>query len=580
MTVSKKQSGRLILVGGGPGDSGLFTYRAVECLRRSDVVVYDPVFERSIRQFIAPDCELIPLGTVPREEMLSYIARKTQMGSLVSMVTAGDPFLFGNASPIALECRNTGIPVEVVAGVSLPVSGPMYAGIPVMHEGVAQSLLILNGPYDLPESLHLVAEPDPESSDSHKKRPGIQIKRRRKSNDAAEVPKFWSPDDTINPDAQRAASPSEPDEESMPAATDEGWIGAVKRADTVVMLHGARQLGAISQGLLLAGREKKEPVAAMIYPGTQRQTTHLTTIGEMEEDLARLNMPEPVILALGETIGMRETLDFFETRPLFGQRVATLDAAQWTSLDTQRALEDSGAEVESIPVLKSRPLQGLDLVLRSLADDLRMATHLVFSDSIAARLFFETINTARLDVRIIPEACEILVMDEETRQTVREYAMQATYLEGGYSTTRLLDYLDYDMKHDRLITIGRTRPNKRLTREIRMRGGCVVEVPMYEVAPSLETMDTLRKYLESFAIDILICQSSLPLEAMHEKWGAKDFHRLLEDCLIACQGKSTVHTAKRQGLKQILPVTTPTPEALLYALIEWRQAPESETELL
>lgn len=144
-------TGRVYLVGAGPGDPGLMTVRGMDCLRRADVVVYDRLVNTELLAEARVDAELINAGKSPgrhgchQEEIQEILIRRAQAGKVVVRLKGGDPFLFGRGAEELLACTEAGIPCEVVPGVTSAISVPALAGIPVTHRGVAASFVVVTG---------------------------------------------------------------------------------------------------------------------------------------------------------------------------------------------------------------------------------------------------------------------------------------------------------------------------------------------------------------------------------------------------------------------------------------------------
>jgi uroporphyrin-III C-methyltransferase len=138
-------TGRVWLVGAGPGDPGLITVHGLELLRSCDAVVFD--------RLVAPELldeapvEALRIGREPlaQEEINSLLVRLAHRGLEVVRLKGGDPFLFGRGGEEALALVEAGIPFEVVPGVSSLAAVPAAAGIPVTHRGVSSQLTIVNG---------------------------------------------------------------------------------------------------------------------------------------------------------------------------------------------------------------------------------------------------------------------------------------------------------------------------------------------------------------------------------------------------------------------------------------------------
>jgi uroporphyrin-III C-methyltransferase len=144
-------TGRVDLVGGGPGPMDLMTVRAWRLLTQADVVVMDRLGPTDIRSHLAPHAEVIDVGKlpghhpVPQDEINAILVDRARAGKRVVRLKGGDPFVFGRGGEEVIACAAADIPVSVVPGVTSAVAVPEAAGIPVTHRGVASAIHIVNG---------------------------------------------------------------------------------------------------------------------------------------------------------------------------------------------------------------------------------------------------------------------------------------------------------------------------------------------------------------------------------------------------------------------------------------------------
>jgi uroporphyrinogen III methyltransferase / synthase len=144
-------TGRVILVGAGPGDPGLLTRRAAEALATADVVLHDQLIPREALDLVRAGAEVIDVGKrgggeqVPQDDTNDLLLRHAQDGKVVVRLKGGDPFVFGRGGEEALLCAQHGIAFEVVPGVTAGVAAPAYAGIPVTHRGLAGAVAFVTG---------------------------------------------------------------------------------------------------------------------------------------------------------------------------------------------------------------------------------------------------------------------------------------------------------------------------------------------------------------------------------------------------------------------------------------------------
>jgi len=142
--------GRVSLVGAGPGDPELWTLRAVRHLQDADLVLYDALVDAStLRRFTNAQCFCVGKRagreSVRQETIHRLMIRAARAGKRVVRLKGGDPFVFGRGAEEAMALAMSGIPFEVVPGVSSAIAAPEVAGIPVTHRGAVSGFLVLSG---------------------------------------------------------------------------------------------------------------------------------------------------------------------------------------------------------------------------------------------------------------------------------------------------------------------------------------------------------------------------------------------------------------------------------------------------
>ena len=146
--------GRVFLVGAGPGDPGLLTLRAAEVLESAEVLLYDALAGDAIVALAPPACERIYVGkragehAMPQDEIERLTIAKAQGGRRVVRLKGGDPFIFGRGGEEAQALVASGVPFEIVPGVSSSYAAPAYAGIPLTHREYAASFTVATGHED------------------------------------------------------------------------------------------------------------------------------------------------------------------------------------------------------------------------------------------------------------------------------------------------------------------------------------------------------------------------------------------------------------------------------------------------
>jgi len=142
-------TGRVILVGAGPGDPDLLTLRGARALSEADVVVFDRLAAPALLELAPASAERIYAGKEPgrapmsQEAISAVLVERALLGRTVVRLKGGDPFVFGRGGEELLACVEAGVPVDVVPGVSSAFAAPAAAGIPVTHRDVARSVAVV-----------------------------------------------------------------------------------------------------------------------------------------------------------------------------------------------------------------------------------------------------------------------------------------------------------------------------------------------------------------------------------------------------------------------------------------------------
>lgn len=154
--------GSVALVGGGPADAGLITTRGRRLLAAADVVVADRLGPRSLLAGLSDDVQVIEVGKlpghhpVPQDEINRILVEQALLGHRVVRLKGGDPYVLGRGGEEEAYCRDHGVPVEVVPGVTSAISVPAAAGIPVTHRGTAKGFSVITGHEDIRQQAGLI----------------------------------------------------------------------------------------------------------------------------------------------------------------------------------------------------------------------------------------------------------------------------------------------------------------------------------------------------------------------------------------------------------------------------------------
>ena len=246
--------GEVYLVGTGPGDPDLLTFRALRLMQQTDVVLYDRLIGDGILNLVRRDAQRIYVGklkhnhTVPQEEISNKLIDLAKQGKRVLRLKGGDPFVFGRGGEEIEALSENGIAFQVVPGVTAANGCAAYAGIPLTHRDHAQACVFVTG---------------------HEKNGELNL----------------------------------------------NWESLIQPRQTVVLYMGLSSLDAITRGFLSHGAEPATP-AAVIENGTRAGQRVITgTLESLLEKASLASIKSPALIIVGSVVSLREKLSWFANRP-------------------------------------------------------------------------------------------------------------------------------------------------------------------------------------------------------------------------------------------------------------------------
>ncbi len=245
-----KKQGEVFLVGGGPGDPDLLTFRALRLMQQCDVCVYDKLVSPEVMALVRRDAEMIYVGkardqhTMPQEEINELLARLALGGKRVLRLKGGDPFIFGRGGEEIETLMARGVPFQVVPGITAANGVSSYAGIPLTHRDYAQACLFITG--------HLR-------------------------------------DGTVELD----------------------WEAMARPQQTVVIYMGLVGLKQICEQLIAHGVSADMPAAVVQQGSTQHQRVVTATLADLAEKVEAAELKPPSLIIVGDVVKLRETLNWF-----------------------------------------------------------------------------------------------------------------------------------------------------------------------------------------------------------------------------------------------------------------------------
>lgn len=497
---------KVYLVGSGPGDPGLITVKGLDCIRRADVIIYDHLVSEEFLKEAREGAEIIYVG----KEGSRHTLEQDEINRLLA------------------EKAQTG---RVV--VRLKGGDPFVFG-----RGGEEALYLAERgiPFEVvPGITAAIAAPA---------YAGIPVTHRGYTSTLGLL--------TGHEDPTKGGS-------AIP------WDKISTAMGTLAVYMGIKNLPYIVGELLKHGRPKDTPVAVIRWGTTAQQKTIVGTLGDILEKTKGLE--PPAVTVVGEVVKLREYLNWFETRPLYGKTVVVTRARDQAS-DFARELEELGARVIEFPTIKivePEDFTPLDRELR------RLGTFhwVIFTSVNGVDCFFNRLFQLGSDARAL-KGVKICAIGPATAQAVRRYYLRVDCQPSKYVAEEVLEELKRreELKDKRILMPRADIARSFLPEELKKLGAEAVEVTAYRtllVHP--EELDLLEK-LRAGEIDVVTFTSSSTVRNFVEIIGKENLAQLDGKVRFVSIGPITTRTAEELGMKVYLEAKEYTIPGLVKAIKE------------
>lgn len=417
--------GKVYLTGGGCGDAGLITWKAIQVLKQCDTVVYDSLVSEELLRWTKPDCEKIYVGkrygchSRKQSQINSLLIEKAREGRIVVRLKGGDPYVFGRGGEEFLALRAAGVSCEEIPGITSAIAVPAAAGIPVTHRGIADSVTVVTGTAGRKDGC---AEPEPG-------------KAGRKDRQA-------EPGSALEPELKM------------------DFQTLAKLGGTLVILMGMHHLAKIVRGLLAAGKDRHTPCAIVMEGTCEGQRVLRAPLSELAEEAVRQGFTSPAVIVVGAVAELKLTTEAYaklertadswkraaaddipddgtekeegSVLPLSGIRVGVTGTAHFAERVTS-ALWGTGVDVRDMSFMEIIPTE-------EPLPDFVPGGWLVFTSPNGVRVFLEKMRRERRDLRTL-SGHKIAVIGPGTAAVLQEAGLYADYMPEIYDSRHLVQGL-------------------------------------------------------------------------------------------------------------------------------------------
>ncbi|OGH98846.1 MAG: uroporphyrinogen-III C-methyltransferase [Candidatus Melainabacteria bacterium GWF2_32_7] len=493
---------KVYLLGAGPGDEGLITVKGLECIKNADVIVYDNLVNENLLSFAKDSVEKI------------YVGKKINQHTLVQ----------DEINKLLVQKAKEG---KIV--VRLKGGDPFVFG-----RGGEEALELKK------EDIPFEIVPGISSSIAALAYAGIPITHRAISTSFHVI--------TGHEDPTK-------EEESV------DYQALAQLKGTLVFLMGLNNLGKICSQLLKYGKSSNTPAAVVSKGTTSEQKVAVGTLDNIEQKLD--NITYPAIIVVGDVINLRESLNWFENKPLFGRKILVTRARHQASALVKK-IEEAGGRAIEFPTIEIQSNDN-DSQLKQMFDSLNNYQWIIFTSVNGVEIFFEKLKSNDKDIRTIGQA-KLCAIGEATRQALENYYLKVDFTPQEYVAEALVEGLKERIKAGDKVLIPRADVAREILPDQLKEIGAVVDVvPLYKTVLPNRSAEELKDILDK--VDTITFASSSTVTNFIQILGRENLH-LLDNKEIACIGPITLDTAQENGLKSIKMARKYTIDGLVSLLME------------
>ena len=503
-SVKQGKRGMVYLVGAGPGDPKLITVKGLNCIGKADVLVYDRLVSPRLLQHAPAGAELIYVGKLPDRHTM----KQEEINKLLALKAGQGKIVVRLKGGDPFVFGRGGEEAEVLAAENIP-----FEIVPGVTSAVAVPAYA-----------------------------GIPVTHRGVASSFTVV-----------------TGHEDPEKES----SDIDWKALAANPGTNLFLMGMGNLPLIAERLLAEGMAPDTPVA-LVHRGTEAgQKTLVGTLADIVAKAKEADFRHPAIIVTGAVVMLRDKLEWFEKKPLFGRRILVTRAREQASGFAEQ-LELLGAETVEFPVIKIAPpadYDPLDAALEKLGE----YSWIIFTSENGVKSFFKRLNEKGKDIRSL-QGAKVCAIGPRTREVLGLRGLLVDYVPSEYRAEAVVEMLQGRLKQGEKVLLPRADIARALLPQaLREMGAEVDNVTAYRTVRGEGNAELLREQLQAGEIDMATFTSSSTVVNLLEMLG-EGAEGLLDGLAIAAIGPITAATAADRGLKVNIEAQEYTIDGLIEAI--------------
>jgi uroporphyrinogen III methyltransferase/synthase len=501
-----KTKGKVFLVGVGPGNEGLVTQAALRCIKQADVIIYDHLMSASLLEHKKPNAKIIYAGKSPGK----HSVRQKDINAL-----------------LIRHAKNNNIVVRLKGG------DPFLFG-----RGSEEALAVKKAKIDF-EVISGVSSGFAVANYS-----GIPLTHRGIASYVTFVTGHEDPD-------------------KLSSSID--WKKLASLEGTLVIFMGMARLDTICKILIKHGKKRATPVCITQWGTLPIQRSLSGTLANISEKVKKAGITNPAIIIIGDVVKLRDKLNWFEHKPLFGKNILITRPSSLAG-ELSDELEQAGAKTVTYPLIEIVKEPGLKE--KHILDGFRSCDWVVFTSRNAVRICCEILERNKKDLRFLSDS-KVAVLGSQTQKVLEGKGIISDLVPRKfYMESLLAEFKKINIKHKRIFIPHSKQGRPVLVKELKKQGAVIDEIFVYQAKiPKAVSKNKLRKLLQDENFDIITFTSSSCVRSFmqHLDYKNKD-KKMLSKLVFASIGPITKNTLESYGFKAAINAKVFTASGLAKAI--------------